>query len=140
MIRPHDFQLGSLVSFELHPFQILGPGHTRAKVLAILDHETASRWIDVAALHANIYPTLPSTTPNDYRQYPYVKLRLSSGEDTCVGLPWIVDGSLVTHTNVNLQFTMDNVEPEDQDRILAVLAAAGYKPSDIKVVDIAPEY
>lgn len=127
--------LNSTVSFDLHPSQLLGTGYKRAKLLAILDAATAGNWIDPIAAHANVYPTLPVGTPNKYDAYPYLKLRLASGEITAIGLPWIKDETFVVATTRSIRLTVDDVSPEDQENIIKALSANGFAAVDVEVID-----
>lgn len=135
MLNISQLPLNSTVTFDFYPSQVLGTGVKRAKVLAILDAATAAVWIDPIALHANVFPFLPVGTPNSFDAYPYVKLKLQSGEITFVGLPWIREETLVLSTTQKMQLTIDSVTPEDQDRIIKALSANGFKSLDVKLLD-----
>lgn len=118
--------LGSRISFETYPAAIIGTTFNNVRVDAILDFETASTLLDVAAMHANVYPTLPSGTADDYKGYYYAKLRLENGKVTVVGLPWIKEDTVITQSTVNLPVTVLSVNPVDQARFKAVCAANGF--------------
>lgn len=127
-----DVIILSTVSFELYPAQILGPGYTNAKVVGIVDADTARSWIDPVAMHAMVYPTLPEGTVNGYNQYLYLQLRLANGTITAVGLPWIREETWVVNNTRTLQFTVTNITPEAEPRIRALLAANGYSAVEVK--------
>ena len=132
MLTIDQLPLNATVSFDLHPSQLLGTGYKNAKVLAWLDAESAAYMgVDPIAMHANVYPTLPVGTPNKYDGYPWVKLKLASGEITAIGLPWIKDETLVVATTRKMQFTLDNVSPADQNVVLQALAANGFTAVDV---------
>lgn len=137
MLNHNQLPLGAIVSFQLHPRHVLGTGYSRAKVLGVLDHRTASQYIDVPATHANVFPSLPAGTPNDYRSYWYVKLLLSSGIETCIGIPWIIDSSLIIHENSSLQITLRDVGPQEQEELIRLITARGFTIADVKVLDSA---
>jgi hypothetical protein len=135
MLTPADFEIGTIVSFNLYPAAILGTGYTNAKVLAILDSGTAAvLGYDVAARHANVFSTLPSGVPNDFTAYSYLKLLLATGDTTVIGIPWIIQSSLVVASVSSIQFTVQNITPSDQNTILQVLSAAGFKAVGMRVV------
>lgn len=123
----------TVVSFELYPASILGASIKEAEVLAILDKQTANQFGDMDTLHRNVYPTLPSTTVDDPDLYQYVKLRLSNGTTKVIGLPWIIEDSIVVSAVGRLELVFDNVTPEDRDIILRGIAANGYTVSSAKL-------
>ena len=51
------------------------------------------------AQHANIYPTLPPeiklTTPNNFAAYEYLIFKNKNGNVQYIGLPWIIEASVV---------------------------------------------
>lgn len=126
MLTIGDLPLNATVSFDLHADHVLGTGVTRAKVLAYLDAETAGIFLDVPAVWANVYPSLPAGTASDFRAYPFLKLRLGNGETTVVSLAWIRDETLRIETTRRMQLVIDNVSPADQNAILEALAANGF--------------
>lgn len=135
MLTPQDFTIGEVISFNFYPAAILGTGYQNAKVLAILDMGTVVvLGFDPAALHANVYATLPAGVPNDPSQYQYLKLLLANGQTTVVGIPWIIDSSLTVASVSSIQFTVTNVSPSDQNTIIQALAAAGFKAVNMQVV------
>lgn len=135
MVTPEQLPFNSTVSFEVYPFQILGDGFNNAKVLAIVDAETAQYWIDPVSMHAAVFPTLPQGTVNKHDGYMYVKLRLSNGQTTAIGLPWIRSESLRIINTRKLQLTIDNVTAEDEPRVLRALSANGFTAVDVRHID-----
>lgn len=135
MLTPQSFQLFSIISFDLYPASILGAGYQNAKVTSIMDMRGAIQaGFDPAALHASVYPTLPPGVPNDPSQYGYLLLQLANGNFTVIGIPWIVDSSLVVASTASIQFTVDNISPTDQNTILQALAANGFTAVNVKIL------
>lgn len=135
MLTPQNFTIGEVVSFNFYPASILGTGYKNAKVLAIIDMGTAIiLGYDPAALHANVYPTLPAGVPNDPSEYSYLKLLLANGQTTVVGISWIIDNSLTVVSVSSIQFTVNGVSPSDQNTIIQALAAAGFTAVNMTVV------
>lgn len=128
MISTASIVLQSIVNFNfLAATQaILGTGYEGAKVMAILDAETANNYINTATLHANLYPMLPAGTPNDPTAYPYLKLKLASGQTTVVGLPWIDDSSWVVQQRAKMTIVTDALTPDDQNKVKLALNSAGF--------------
>ena len=133
MLTPEQLPLNSTVSFQFYPSSsILGLGMTNVKVLGWI-HARFAQYIgvDPIAMHANVFPTLPAGTPNNFEGYPWIHLRLPNGTETAIGLPWIKDETLVIATTRKMQFTVDNVTPAGQELILRALAANGYQAVDV---------
>lgn len=118
---------GDVVSFTVYPIAILGTKYISVKVLSILDYETAKSFVDVDALHRNVYPTLPiGVVPNDPSQYDYVKVRFSSGNYDIIGLPWINAATIVVSSSQTIQLTFINISPTDQNRLRQIVQANGF--------------
>lgn len=134
MLNVSAITLFSTVSFDLYPASLVAPSFKFAKVLGVMDADTAKVFVDTIAGHANVYPTLPVGTPNGHNQYPWVKLKLASGQVTAIGLPWIKEETYVTHTTTTIRLTIENVEPTDQNLILQCLAANGFSAVNVEVI------
>ncbi len=69
------------------------------------------------AQHANIYPTLPPeiklTTPNNYAEYDYLIFKNKNGNVQYIGIPWIIEASVVGI--LNKQFTIVCRAADDTD-------------------------
>lgn len=135
MLSPQQLPVGSIVSFNLYPTAVLGASVSNAKVVVpAMDSSIAvSLGVDIQAIHANVYDTLPASTPNDPTQYPWVGLLLSNGQRLFIGLPYIVDSTLVVASTSNITFTVENVTPDDQNDILQALAGIGFTAVNMKV-------
>ena len=82
--------------------------------------------MDLEALHANIYPTLPLHVPDDPRQYLYLKIELPSGNNTIIGQPWVKQESIVSHGKSKVTFTIENVTGDDLKTISQLLSSRGF--------------
>ena len=133
MATDQDFTLNTTVSFDVHAEAVLGTGFSHMKVMGILDTESARRWIDPEAIHANIFPMLPDGTPDDPYAYHYVKIKGMDGQTTCVGLPWIIASSIEVHDYSTLKLEIERVSPADVDRIKRALSANGFRAVKIEV-------
>lgn len=119
--------IGKVISFTTHSSPILGDNFKRCKVLGLLDADSAKYSTDVERLAISVYPSLPSSTPKDYRKYIYVKVQLTNGEVTCIANQWINQDSVVVHDDVSVQLTISKINAEDIDRIINILHAHNYK-------------
>lgn len=135
MATSDKLKLGSSVSLDLYPAAILGTGYTNAKVQAVVDMTTAKALgFDPEAMHVNVYPTLPPGTPDDPRQYLYVKLLLQSGQSVIVGLPWIKEETIREIQFTTLAFKVQGVGPDDYEKVIKALAANGYTAVDVTFI------
>jgi len=126
MLSQNEIEIFSVVSFEVYPQQLLGDGFNNVKIMGLIDAETAMRWIDPVAMHAAVYPSLPTGAINAYDQYLYVKLLLNNGQTSVIGLPWIKKHSYQLVTGTTMQVTVENVNPSDEPRLRAALASNGF--------------
>lgn len=138
MLATSSIVLGSIVNFSQYAPAVIGQGYQGATVLAILDWDSAQAYINPATVHAAIYPSLPAGTPNDYRAYPYLKIKTASGQTTAVGFPWIQSSSYVVQSAAKLTIVIDSVDPEDQNNIKAALSALGFTNATITISSTPP--
>lgn len=91
---------GKVVSFETYASSILGDTFKSVKLLSIIDYDTARIYRDITNLAISVYPSLPVSTPKDYKKYNYAKVEHSNGDISCVALPWINSQTITYHTAV----------------------------------------
>lgn len=123
------FALGDVINFSVYPSAVLGSNFNRVKVLSVLDPATAKLFADVVALHNNIYPYLTDpdkVTYKKYTDYNYIKVRLSNGTETVLGLPWINMETVVVVTSTTARFDIALDTPDEINDILALLRANGW--------------
>ena len=133
MLSYSSIVIGSVVNFSMYAESILGSGYKGATVLAILDAGSASDYINPATIHASIYPILPKGTPNNYKDYLYLKIRTNSGQVTAVGLPWIDDSTYAVQQAAKMTIVLDSVDPSDQANVAAALSALGFTDAAISI-------
>lgn len=131
-----DVQLGQRFSFEVYPAAVLGNNFRDVRMEAMLNARTAASFgVDIQALHANVYPTLPEgSTPNDALQYNYIRVQYQSGEYAVIGVPWIRPESIVISAGGKLVLTFMDKTQTDIDRIMLALSSNGYRPDDIQTL------
>ena len=122
--------IGDTISFTVYPSTIIGTTFSYCSIIAILDYRTAQKFIDVDTLHANVYPTLPDTVPNNPAKYSYLKIFLPSEQESIIGMPWVDESSIVKHEESRIRFTIENVTSKDVNRIHSLLSANGYHGVD----------
>lgn len=119
--------IGDNTSFDVYPSALLGTQYSQVVILAILDADSVRFLnIDPAAMHAKVYATLPAGTPNDPYQYQWLKLRLTNGTMTAIGIPWINPNSIAINTTSTITAVFEDVSPTDLNIIRTMCAANGY--------------
>lgn len=103
------------------------------EVLGIVDKESANIYRDMDALHKNVYPMLPAGVPNNPDDYAYLKVGLANGKRTAIGLPWIIEDSIVISASGKLVIEIENVTPEEKDIILRSIDANGFRISKVSL-------
>lgn len=126
--------IGDVVSFSTRAPGVLGSGYSRATVLSFLDSDDVTRYFDPRSMHQAVYPSLPVDTPNDFRRYSYVKLRLENDTITAVGLPWINPSTVIIHEETVVDFRVSGVTAADITRLRNALVAAG--ASQIEIIQV----
>ena len=63
----------------------------------------------------------------------YAKIRLQSGKDTCVGLPWIREETIVEHVRGTMVITLEDISLADQTRAIEALSANGIKATRVVI-------
>jgi hypothetical protein len=124
----YNFQIGQTYSFQVYPSALLGNDWNNVKVTSVMSYEDAQKQKDVASLHIKFFPYFgPQTnTPNDPSSYLYIKVKTQSGAYTILGVPWIVDSSVMLVTAQTVTATISGVTPSDIPKIQAALVANGY--------------
>lgn len=122
----YDFKIGLTYTFEVYPNAILGTDFKNVKVLAILDKDSANQIISTQSMHVNVYPYLPSGTPNNPGGYNYIKILTQSGAITCIGIPWIKDSTVTVVEFKRANVVIDGITLEDGPKIAAALLKNGF--------------
>jgi hypothetical protein len=105
MSVPISFSLiGKTINFNTRAGAILGVEVRNAKVVALLDPNTAKTFEDITAIHIQVYPYLPEGTPDSAFNYSYLKVITAEGKEKVYGLPWIDESTieLVDTTNIEV--------------------------------------
>lgn len=130
LTRCHDmtynFQNRLKYSFDVYPQQILGTGFKNVTVQGIFDYQTALSFADIDALHQNVYQYLPAGTPNRPQDFDYLYLRTESGDNTIIGIPWIVEETVQLVNALTMHITIPGVSSSDIDQVRACLSQNGY--------------
>lgn len=133
--RPEDFELESLYDFTTFAPTILGT-FRGVRVKGIIDHQLAFNFIDPAAMHANVYSSLPQDqVPDDFRKYSYLVLTMPNDQKTAVGLPWIERSSVEKRGRGKATIVIDDVASSDLSKVQKALSSNGFKVSSVELND-----
>lgn len=120
-----DFKIKGIYNFEVYPTTI----STEFKNVTILSHMTydiANNYGDLVALHMQYYPFLPSGTPDDPTLYEYLLVRLESGDDTIIAVPWINANTVEEVSSTPIQVVFENLKPNEVIILRDVLSINGF--------------
>lgn len=135
MLDLADIKHESTVSFDLYPASFLGTSIKNAKVLGVVNAATAMKLgFDAPAVHATVKPSLPPEAPAQYDQYQYVMLKLASGQETFIGIPWIKDSTYVEEMIRTVAIYIENISPDQQNLALQALSAIGLPVAKTEVI------
>lgn len=125
----NQINIGQKFSFEVYPSAVLGYFRDVMLDCRLSANGARSFGVDVDALHANVYRTLPASVPNDPNVYDYIRVRHPNGTYSVVGVPYIRPASIQISTFGILTLRFEGVNQQDQQRILNAVSASGYSPS-----------
>lgn len=101
MIYP--LEIGSYYNFAMRAPAILGTSYSSAKVLGLLDFESANGIQDVAPIHASVYSFLSTNTPTSADALVYIKIKTSTGEVRVIAMDWLASAPvLATQNTINI--------------------------------------
>lgn len=131
--RAEDFKIESVYDFSTFASSILGT-FKGVRVKGVVDHRLAYNFIDPAAMHANVYGSLPSDeVPDDFRKYQYLIVEMPNDETTAIGLPWINRSSIELRQRNRIHLTIEDVGTEDLSKVKRALESNGFTVSDIEL-------
>lgn len=134
MLDPSQIKIDTTVSFDLYPASTLMASVKNARVLSVVNARTAMQLgFDAPAYHILVFPTLPDGVPNAFDKYQYVGLKLTSGQETFIGIPWIKASTYEVEVARDITLRLQNVSPDQQQRIVQALSAIGQPIAAIEV-------
>ena len=124
--------IGKVVSFGVYPTAILGNTIQRVTVVGVVEYAVAATLGSAAVLHAQVFPTLPTSVPNDPMAYQWLLYKDASDKINFIGVPWIKEDTVVeTGTYGIATVTVPNVTTADVERLRSLLAANNFQ--DVKI-------
>lgn len=132
MLILDKIKIGDVVSFSLHSRTqaLIRTDFSNCIVKSVLDAEDVQyQRIDPYALHASVYGTLPSGVPDSADGYSWLKVVLANGTTTCIGVPYILESTIVINSTTTRRFTVENCSQEDAIKIAQAIAGVGKRVS-----------
>jgi hypothetical protein len=128
------FDITKVYSFDVYPSSILGTNFQNVTILSIMDYESALAFQDIAALHVNIYPTLPPATPDDPTATDYVRIRTASGARTILGMSWINLATIEQIDSRKASVLIDGISSSMVNQLRNTLIQGGFNILEIKLI------
>ena len=129
-----DISIGDDIQCSLYS-EVNGSTSIVGKVAGIIIPSALPVDSTAPADHINIYPALPDSVKskydNDYRSYNYLAILAVDGHTSYIGLPWIVEASLIRSDLTYGTVTLANFRDVDAASIKALLQANGYVVVDV---------
>lgn len=124
--------ISTVYTFNTNAPALLGIEIKNAKLISILDYDTAIIFEDITTKYRQIFPLLPNGTPDDPRSCLYYRFKSESGEFIILADQWINMQSVEAIDAVTLQVTIAHAVVDDIRRIRDALNILGLRSFDIK--------
>lgn len=111
--------------FLVYANSILGASFQNARLVSILDYQTALKFDNVVLMHRQVFPYLPEGTLEDLTRYSYYLFKVGE-KSVLLADAWIVSQSLALSTGSSHTLTLLNVSANqlsivrDQLRLLGI--------------------
>lgn len=111
--------------FLVYANSILGASFQNARLVSILDYQTALKFDNVVLMHRQVFPYLPEGTLEDLTRYSYYLFKVGE-HSVLLADVWIVSQSLTLSTGSSHSLTLLNVSANqlsivrDQLRLLGI--------------------
>lgn len=128
----YNLVIGKSYNFTLYASGVLGTGYDNAKVLGIMDYDSAKTIQDITPLHIQAYPDLLNGTPRNARELIYVKIKTVLGEVRVIAMDWISSAPVEVITQT-IKVTISQVSSSDVNIIRNLLIVNGYPNIEIEV-------
>ena len=122
-----NLNIGKVYSFNTKSPVFLGASIERAKLKSIVDADTARRFAPIDQLHAQIYPTLPTGTPNDVNASTYYIFEGMNKSTIVFSENWIVESSIEVIEHIEIVVTVPRASLSDIQKVRTALSAANIK-------------
>ena len=121
-----DLTLSKTYTFNTKAPAILGASIINAKLIGILDYESALAYDNIDLKYRTIYPLLPLGTPDQPKSSIYYRFQTQSGEKIVLADQWIDQPTIELIDHINFQVTINQASIQDMSRVRDALLALGY--------------
>ena len=118
--------IGQTYNFNTLAPQILGVSMSNVLVNAIMSYQAAAGYFNPSAMHAQVYPFLPSSTLNDPTKFTYYLLQTQNNQQIPFADEWIDQTSVKAVTNSKLTVVIQNAGSTGAIKIQNMLVIMGY--------------
>ena len=122
----YNFNVGSSYTFNTVAPGILGVIVINAKLIGVIDYDTAITYSPVNVMFRQIYPLLPAGTPNNPTTTSYYRFLTTSGAYLVLAGVWIDQNTVVLVDNININVTVPNASIGDMVTLRNLLNSSGY--------------
>ncbi len=129
----YNLEIGKSYNFTLYASGVLGTGFANAKVLGIMDYESAKNVQDITPLHIQALPDLPAGTPRNAKDLIYFKIRTSLNEIRIIATDWISSEPVLVTTQA-ARVTISQISSSDVAIIRDLLVINGYPNINIELI------
>lgn len=129
----YNLEIGKSYDFTLYATGVLGAGFKNAKVLGVMDYDSAKAVQDITPLHIQAYPQLPSGTPRNAKDLVYVKIKTNMNELRVVAMDWISSVPVLVTSQV-ARVTISQISSSDIPTIRDLLTINGYPNINIELL------
>lgn len=112
---------------------ILGQRISNVKLTAIVDYNTAIRYVNVVSQYSNIMPHLPSGTPRNMQKYTYYVFETQNGETKVFADVWIDNASITEVTGNILKIIVYNADSAAAQAVKDFLLERGHNQISIEL-------
>lgn len=112
-------------SFSLYSSPVISSTYQNAKLLSMLDYDTALKFSNIELIQKQIFPYLPPGTNPNHTEYTYYLFN-HKDKNVVIAESWIIDSSFAESSSVNYNIRLNNVSTgelnivRDQLRLLGI--------------------
>lgn len=133
------FEVGKAYTFSVYPSNIIENVFDYAVCTATFSSDIAQHYLDITAIHAQVYSYLPSGTPDSAFLYNYVQFQLRDGSRVVLGIPWINTSTITVSDAQMITVNIRGVTANRINDIRDTLISNGFNDIEIIVVADTPK-
>lgn len=122
-----SFQVGAMYSFNTVAPAIIGSTYKNLTLIGQTTYDIASVMDQIEIKHRQIFPLLPSGTPDNYTLYDYLVFKDSVNNKYVFGIPWIDSNTIIQSNAGTLTLTLPNANNRDIKNLSDIMNLGGYK-------------